>query len=306
MPYFSRNPSFNLFYLDEGPRTATHTILLITGLSCEMHDWSWQVPFLISHSLRVISIDSRGQGKSSAPPPDPTIRTWPGPEKSADPEVIDYYPQSTAEDMLALLSHLNITKNLIVVSHSLGDAAGYYIATSRPDLVKASIGVDPIHAFSNAVRERDAYLFDEPEANDKIVPTLVEFFSTYCYSPDCPAWQKTWHLRRMAQFDGAVMYALCWGGWGDAEHSLGRQENAVKAFGGKLKCPRLTLGSNDWYVATDREHLPKGDEALDEIVLIEGKGHWFHQLESEEFNGHLERWFQKIGVLPAVEAGAAS
>ncbi|KAJ0332445.1 hypothetical protein COL5a_002161 [Colletotrichum fioriniae] len=305
MPYFSRNPSFNLFYLDEGPRTASHTVLLITGLSCEMHDWSWQVPFLLSHNLRVISIDSRGQGKSSAPPPDPEIRTWPGVARSADPEVIDYYPQSTAEDMLALLSHLGITKNLIVVSHSLGEAAGYYIATTRPDLVKASIGVDPIHAFPNAVRERDTYLFNDPDAQDKIIPTLIEFFGTYCYSPECPAWQKTWHLRRMAQFDKAVMYALCWGGWGDAE-SLGRQENAVKAFAGKLKCPRLTLGSNDWYVGTDRDHLPKGDEALDEIVVIEGKGHWFHQLESEEFNGHLERWFQKIGVLPAVEAGAAS
>ncbi|OHE98448.1 alpha/beta hydrolase fold [Colletotrichum orchidophilum] len=306
MPYFARNPSFNLFYLDEGPASAPYTVLLITGLSCEMHDWSWQVPFLLSHNLRVISVDSRGQGKSSAPQPTPGIRAWPGVENSADPDVVEYYPQSTAEDMLALLTHLGVTQNLIVASHSLGDAAGYYIATARPDLVKASIGVDPIHAFSNAVRERDVHLFDAPGAQEAILPILIEHFSTYCYSPECPAWQKTWHLRRMAQFDKAVMYALCWGGWGDAEHSLGRQENAVKAFAGKLRCPRLTLGSDDWYVATDREHLPKGDEALDEVVLIEGKGHWFHQLESEEFNGHLERWFQKIGMLPLKVASASA
>ncbi|OHW91859.1 alpha beta hydrolase fold protein [Colletotrichum incanum] len=179
-----------------------------------MHDWSWQVPFLLGNNFRVISVDGRCQGKSSAPQPTPNIN-----------EVVDYHPQSTAEDVVALLESLGITKNVIIMAHSLGECTGYYIATTRPDLVKASIGAE------------------------------------------------AWHLRRMAQLDKAVPFAQCWGGWGDPEHSLGRRENAVKAFAGKLKCPRVTFGSNDWYVATDRDHLPKGDEKLDEIVIIEGKGH---------------------------------
>ncbi|WQF84357.1 Putative alpha/beta hydrolase-1 [Colletotrichum destructivum] len=298
MPFFSRNPSFSLFYLDEGDPEAQYTVLLITGLSCEMHDWSWQVPFLLANGLRVISVDGRGQGKSSAPQPTPDITTWPGVERSADPDVVDYYPQSNAEDMIALLKSIGITENVITMAHSLGECTGYYIATTRPDLIKASVGVDPLHAFPSAIRERDASFFTAPGAQDTALSTLLEHFGAYCYTPACPAWQKTWHLRRMAQLDKAVLFAQCWGGWGDPEHSLGRQENAVKAFAGKLKCPRVTFGSNDWYVATDRDHLPKGDEELDEIVVIEGKGHWFHQLESEKFNGHLKRWFTKIGVLP--------
>lgn len=60
----------------------------------------------------------------------------------------------------------------------------------------------------------------------------------------------------------------------------------------------------DWYVETDRTHMPKGDEALDEIVLMEGWGHWFHQLKSEEFNATLEAWLEKIGVLQKVKSDA--
>ncbi|OBR04410.1 Alpha/beta hydrolase [Colletotrichum higginsianum IMI 349063] len=218
-----------------------------------MHDWSWQVPFLLANGLRVISVDGRGQGKSSAPQPTPDITTWPGVERSADPDVVDYYPQSNAEDMIALLKSLGITKNVITMAHSLGECTGYYIATTRPDLVKASVGVDPLHAFPNAIRERDASFFTAPGAQETALSTLLEHFGAYCYTPACPAWQKTWHLRRMAQLDKAVLFAQCWGGWGDPEHSLGRQENAVKAFAGKLKCPRVTFGSNDWRRGAGRD-----------------------------------------------------
>lgn len=201
MPFFSRNPAFSLFYLDEGPRDAAATILLIAGLSCDMHDWSWQVPYLLFLGLRVISVDGRGQGRSSAPAPTAARRlspsSWPGPEGSADPAVIAYYPHSNALDVIALFDHLSVKNDLVVMSHSLG-----------------------------------------------------------------------------------------------------RRETSVAAFAGRLKCPRLTFGSNDWYVETDRTHMPRGHEKLDEVVVMEGMGHWFHQLESEEFNAHLARWLGKIGVLP--------
>ncbi|KAF6809130.1 alpha/beta hydrolase fold [Colletotrichum sojae] len=301
MPYFSRHEAFDLFYLDDGPRTgAPATVLLIAGLSCDMHDWSWQVPFLLSLNLRVISVDGRGQGKSSSPQPTthgrPPPGSWPGPEGSADPAVVDYYPQSTAHDVMALLDHLGVKENLVVMSHSLGDCIGYYIATSRPKMVAASIGIDPIHAFTDEQRAEGDALFDNVDA---LLPSLIGYFGTFLYAPDGPAWQKTWQLRRMAQLDPKVAYAICYGGWGDAEDSLGRRGNSARAFGGKLKCPRLTMGSSEWYVATDREHMPKGSEELDEIVIIEDRGHWFHQLEGEAFNGHVERWLGRIGVLPA-------
>ncbi|KAE9570375.1 hypothetical protein CGCF415_v014627 [Colletotrichum fructicola] len=305
MPFFSRNPSVPIFYLDQGPKeNPPATVLLVPGLSCDMHDWSWQVPFLLAHNLRVISIDPRGQGRSAAPPPTSPHRqppgSWPGPDGSADPAVVDYYPQSTALDAIALLAHLNVTKDLVVMSHSLGDAAGYFIATALPGTVVACVGLDPIHAYPRS--PHDSMFFDSPK---NIVPMLVDHFDKTMYSPACPAWQRTWHLRRMQQLDDEVAFGLCWGGWGDADDSPGRREASVAANAGRLKCPRLTVGSVDWYVETDRTHMPKGDEALDEIVLMEGWGHWFHQLKSEEFNATLGAWLEKIGVLQKVKKSAA-
>ncbi|KAL0938381.1 alpha beta hydrolase fold protein [Colletotrichum truncatum] len=303
MPFFSRHKAFSIFYMDEGPSDAPATVLLIPGFSCDMHDWSWQVPFLLSLNLRVISIDPRGQGRSSAPQPTNPHRlppgSWPGPEGSADPDVIDYYPQSTALDLIALLDHLGISKNLVVMAHSLGTAAAYFIAAERPGLAVALVALDPIHAFTTEMHEQGDAMFDSAET---ILSGVADHFNTHQYTPASPAWQKTWHIRRMRQLDDNVAFAILWGGTGDPKDRIGSRENAVALFGGRIKCPRLTFGSTDWYIETDLKYMPKADEKLDEIVMIGGKGHWFHQLESEEFNAHLERWLSKVGVLPVKTA----
>lgn len=289
MPYLKRSDDISIFYLDEGAKTAP-AVLLIHGLACDLHDWSWQIPFLLNLGFRVISPDLRGHGRSSAPTPSAGVTEYPG--KDADPSIIDYYPQTTAGDIVALLEHLEVA-SIIIVSHSMGDLVGYAIATSRPDLVQALVGLDPIHAFDNATRAANTNFFDDPA---KCLELLLLFFKYNSYGPEDPEWLKTWHLRRAAGMDPMVTWALCWGGWGDAA-ALGRTETAAVAFSGKLKCPRLTLGSSEWQIAADRHVLPKGSE-LDETVVIEGKGHWFQQTDSEKFNGILKAWFEKIDVLP--------
>src|SRR5262249_9121546 len=52
-----------LFFTDEGTR---RPLAFVHGFSCDSHDWSWQLPhFQASH--RLIAIDLRGHGRSSAP-----------------------------------------------------------------------------------------------------------------------------------------------------------------------------------------------------------------------------------------------
>ncbi|KZL76652.1 alpha beta hydrolase fold protein [Colletotrichum incanum] len=131
---------------------SVYTVLLITGLS-------WQILRPATHAQHQRLARDR---------------------KSANQEVVDYHPQSTAEDVVALLESLGITKNVIIMAHSLGECTGYYIATTRPDLVKASIGVDPLYAFPNAIRERDASFFTAPGAQDAALPLLLEHFGAYC------------------------------------------------------------------------------------------------------------------------------
>jgi pimeloyl-ACP methyl ester carboxylesterase len=293
MPFFKRNNKISIFYLDEGPKTAP-AALLIHGIMCDIHDWTWQVPFLLDLGYRVITPDLRGQGKSSATPPTPNITKYPGPD--ADPAIVDYYPQTSTADMAALLEHLGVN-SVIIMAHSLGDLVGYNLAVSRPDLVRATIGMDPTHAFDNAAREANKAFFEDPT---KVVDNLAQFFTYFCYSPTTPAWLKTWHLRRAAESDPEVLYAICWGAWGD-EESFGRKENAIKYWGWKLKVPRLTFGSADDKVTVDRDHLPKGSE-LDQVILIENHGHWFHQEDSETFNSRLKGWLEKIGELPLKSA----
>ncbi|KAL7943885.1 Alpha/Beta hydrolase protein [Trichoderma barbatum] len=288
MPFFERNNQISIWFMDEGSQSSP-PILLIPGLTCDLHDWSWQVKFLLDLGFRVISFDIRGQGRSSAPAPTPGIISWPGP--NADPAIIDYFPETRAYDIVALLKNLSVT-SVIVISHSQGALESYYLATVRPDLVRALITLDPVYQFDNAFREANASYFEQP--SDTISKMIVYFEMTY--SESTPGWQKTWHIRRAKEMNEQVMYAMSWGGWGTVE-CLGRKETAIAEFGGKLKCPRLTIGSNEHAVAVDRNDIAEGSE-LDECVVIEGKGHWFHQLASDEFNSILRNWLEKIGALP--------
>lgn len=125
MPFFQRSEKIALWYLDEGAASAP-TILLIHGLSCSLHDWNWQVPFLLYLGYRVVALDVRGHGRSSAPKPTPVITSWPG--KDADPSIVDYYPQTCAYDAAALLDHLAI-KSAIVMGVSLPPAVSLSVVT---------------------------------------------------------------------------------------------------------------------------------------------------------------------------------
>ncbi|KAK4444907.1 alpha beta hydrolase protein [Podospora aff. communis PSN243] len=294
MPFFNRTPLISLYYLDEGPSTAP-VILLIPGLTCDLHDWSWQVPFLLSLGYRTISLDVRGQGRSSAPLPTPNLTSWPGPNAPAN--IIDYYPQTCAHDAAALLDHLGV-KSVIAIGHSQGDLITYHLATLRPDLVRALVGIDGIYRWDNAAREANGWFFEQ---KDEVVQNMIGFF-TYTYPPDAPAWMKAWHARRAKAMDPEVMFALCWGGWGDREDGLGRTEVAVRQWKGRLECPHLVVGSSEDAVRVDRGELWRGDK-LDEIVVIEGKGHWLHQAGSERFNAVVEKWLGRVGMLP--EKGVA-
>ncbi|KAK0643353.1 Alpha/Beta hydrolase protein [Cercophora newfieldiana] len=289
MPFFKRSDQISLWYLDEGPQYGP-VILLVHGLTCDVHDWSWQAPFLLSLGYRTISLDVRGHGRSSAPTPTPNITSWPGPD--ASPSIIDYYPQTCAYDAAALLDHLSI-KSAILIGHSQGDLITYHLATIRPDLVRALVGIEGIYRWDNAMREANAWFFAQP---DKVVENMVAFFG-YTYPPDTPTFMKAWHARRAREMDEEVLFALAYGGWGDPEFGLGRTEVAVKTWSGNLKCPHLVVGGSEEAVHVDRGVLPRGSE-LDEIVLIEGKGHWLHQADSERFNEVLKAWLGKIGALP--------
>ncbi|CAP66433.1 uncharacterized protein PODANS_4_3860 [Podospora anserina S mat+] len=276
MPYFpspTPGPSVSIYYIDESPpsSTPTHTCLLIPGITCDLSDWSWQVPFLLSKGFRVITPDPRGQGRSSAPP-------------TAVDEGI-YTPENLSSDLSALLAHLDITSNVIVIGHSLGTCTSVHLAATNPDLVVGLVLLDPLHSMSSATCDE---LFSDPATT---MQNLMVSFAAKGLVPIPPLgpewdWHTTWIQRRGMAMDpssiGAMTYA-CW----TNKNGLGRKEVAMELSKG-AKAKRLTLGCSEYWVGTDREMGV-------ETVTVEGVGHWFHHVKAQETNKILEGWLEREG-----------
>ncbi|KAK4211863.1 alpha/beta hydrolase protein [Rhypophila decipiens] len=306
MPYLTisdqTTPPLRIFYLDQGPPTS-QPMLLIHGLGCDLHDWSWQIPLLLSLGYRVISSDLRGHGKSSGPHPTlPLPPTWPGPEALSNGPILDYYPQSLAHDQIRLLDHLSISESekVLVIGHSLGSTISYYLYTTFPDRVKGLVTIDPFHNQTNEMRDPIVGMFDSDGEY-----TLVEWFTKYGYidmSPPPEEWYTTWHARRVLTTESQVMRGLAWGGF-EAKDSLGRRENAALCYltGGKegLQCPFLAVGAGEQNLILEREMLKSKGNKLDEVVVLARGGHWLHQgHKAGEFNKILEGWLRKGEFLP--------
>ncbi|MFT5112290.1 MAG: 3-oxoadipate enol-lactonase [Parasphingorhabdus sp.] len=111
MPIFQRD-DFISYYEDTG---SGEPLVLICGLSADLQTWRFLVPEL-SKQFRVIAIDNRGAGRSSAPDQPYSI-----------PEM--------ANDVIELLNHLNIA-SADVIGWSMGGVIAQSIALTDPEKVK--------------------------------------------------------------------------------------------------------------------------------------------------------------------------
>jgi pimeloyl-ACP methyl ester carboxylesterase len=90
---------------DTGPRTAEHTVVFLHGLCLNQTSWERQITCLLrryGQSVRVISYDHRGHGRSAAAP----INT--------------YRIDRLADDLAQVLTVLDVTGPLTLVGHSMG------------------------------------------------------------------------------------------------------------------------------------------------------------------------------------------
>ncbi len=111
MPTLQRG-DFTSYYEDAG---YGEPLVLICGISADLQTWRFLVPELSKH-FRVIAIDNRGAGRSSAPDEPYTI-------------------QEMANDVLALLVHLDIA-SANVVGWSMGGVIAQSLALTHPEKVK--------------------------------------------------------------------------------------------------------------------------------------------------------------------------
>jgi pimeloyl-ACP methyl ester carboxylesterase len=95
----------SLAVCDTGPLTAEHTVVFLHGLCLNQTSWERQITYLLrryGRSVRVISYDHRGHGRSAAAP------------------MNTYRIDQLADDLAQLLTALDVTGPLTLVGHSMG------------------------------------------------------------------------------------------------------------------------------------------------------------------------------------------
>jgi pimeloyl-ACP methyl ester carboxylesterase len=131
VPEFQRN-GYVSYYEEAG---SGEPLVLICGLSADLTVWRLLLPELAKH-FRVVSLDNRGAGRSSAPDEPYTI-------------------QGMADDAIALLDHLQIAA-ANVLGWSMGGVIAQSIALARPEMVKRLVLLGsfapPDGMFKNAIR----------------------------------------------------------------------------------------------------------------------------------------------------------
>lgn len=250
-----------LFFTDEG--AGSQTLLLVHGFTCDSHDWSWQLPRLVE-CFRVIAVDLRGHGRSSAPPS-------------------GYSAKDLAADLAALLGQIGAGP-VIAVGHSLGGVVVSALAVERPDLVTAVVCVDPAYLIedrASASTEAVVAGLRGPESSS-VVQRLIASFDTPARSPALRVWQ----MRRAA---GVPMHVLsqtieC------QMTGLALASNSRPYLARRL-CPVLSF-----YIdprRADREAESFRD-ARSRCVTWEGAGHWLHQERPAEFNALVIQWVEEL------------
>ena len=123
MPCFSQSDALRIFFALHG-EPSNPPFLLIHGWTCDSLDWSFTIPALIQ-KYHVIVFDLRGHGHSSAS------------------ENITYTIKDFAEDAVALLQHLNITKDVLAMGHSVGGVVASAVTALHPDIFRGLVVIDP-------------------------------------------------------------------------------------------------------------------------------------------------------------------
>jgi pimeloyl-ACP methyl ester carboxylesterase len=266
MPYFTRGSDLKIFYSLHGS-TTNPPILLVHGWTCDSTDWSFTIPALIE-KYHVITIDLRGHGHSSAP-------------SSATYTIAD-----SAADAVALLQHLNLIKDVLVMGHSLGGIVASSLTGLYPDVFRGLVVIDPPYWRTKAFWADMLPKWDELQ-NGFVFVTMA-FGNQMPPEGVMPAWMMTWIGIRGQAMDEKIIGESLKGAFG--EGMLGQQEEHINAVK-KRTIPRLAAYMTEENVANEKSlGLKEGDE----VVWVKDAGHWFHHIKAEEFNGILTSWLEKL------------
>lgn len=251
-----------LFFTDEGDSEVP--LLFVHGYSADSHDWSWQLPhFATGH--RIIAVDLRGHGASSAPPD-------------------GYTTVRFSADLVGLLDHLGVDR-VIALGHSMGGSIVSTLAVEHPERVAGIVAVDPAYLLDDGTA---AALVPVLEAvDDAELPTFVQ--SIVGEGMDSPARDRglrTWQLRRIAGMEPHVLRQTL-----IAQVSGIVQRSESEPYLRRRRCPVLSFYADPLRAPMEAALF---DDPRSRVVGWEGAGHWLHQERAAEFNALVDLWLEGL------------
>jgi pimeloyl-ACP methyl ester carboxylesterase len=262
---FAELERLRLFYTDEGE--GDPSLLFVHGLSCDSHDWIWQLPHFRQHH-RTIAVDLRGHGRSDA-------------------VAGGYGLGDHAEDLVALLDHLGVPR-VVAIGHSLGGMIVTVLAVAHPERVSAIVVIDPGYLHPLSETEEAASFVRQNAQTDPI--GLFRAMLEPTYQPDSPAPLRTWHMRRLDGMDRAVLTATLQtvpGGNGTPGYIELSEDYLTRRA-----CPVLALYEDS--TRAERDGALFGD-SRSKAVAWPGVCHWPQQERPDAFNALLDGWLSSLG-----------
>ncbi|KAF1938127.1 alpha/beta-hydrolase [Clathrospora elynae] len=264
MPYLNRSNDLKIFYTLHG-EASKPPFLLIHGWTCDSTDWSFTIPALIQ-DYYVIVFDLRGHGHSSAP------------------ENITYSIKDFTDDAVALLDHLNFTRDVLVMGHSMGGIVASAVTGLHPDIFRGLVVIDPPYWRTKDFCVRMLSIWEDSHDG----PAFVTMVFGNLLAPDMPPWMMTWYTLRLQAVTDHVTGKSLQGAFGQG--MLGQQEVHTELVKGRT-IPRLAVYMKEENVENEKK---LGIGKKDEILLLADAGHWLHHMKADEFNGILTKWLEKI------------
>ncbi|GMH20449.1 hypothetical protein Nepgr_022290 [Nepenthes gracilis] len=293
-------------------------VLLLHGWPELWYSWRHQLLYLSSHNYRAIAPDLRGFGDTDAPP-----------------SAASYTAFHVVGDLVALLDNLGIDQ-VFLVGHDWGAIIAWYFCLFRPDRIKALVNlsvvfmprnpkIKPIQGLRLAFGD-DFYIcrFQEPGVAEEEFATvdtarlIKKILTSHNPRPPIiprggwaappndpiafPSWLSEDDVNYFAEkfkqtgFTGGLNYYraldLNW-------------ELSAPWTGAQIKVPvKFIVGDQDPCISFPgvKAYLEDGGFASDvpllqDVVVIEGAGHFINQEKAEEISRHVLDFFQNFSSI---------
>lgn len=182
-----------IHYRDEGDRGGL-PVVFANSLGSDLRVWDAMAAVLPAR-LRLIRYDKRGHGLSDATP---------GP----------YSAELLADDLAALLDHLEVQRAL-VVGLSIGGLIAQALLMRRPDLVRALVLMDTAAKVGDAAMWAQRIATVEAQGIEPLAEGLMQRWFSHAFRENRPDELATW--RNMVVRQTAVGYAACCAALRDAD-----------------------------------------------------------------------------------------